>query len=805
MIKAPYNFVPLSEKVVMPFWADHISQDIPFKNAKSGSLRLKITAESPIYVRNGMPRDAKDDDPKRNDFNNINGNYFIPGSSIKGMLRSVVEIMSFGRMKNKVNKHKYSVRDFQNNDIYPKTDLSNKVECGWLYKIGDEYFIDKCGKPGRISHKSIDDFFNSTIAEFFSKKSNLKKTIKIDKEWITAKSARFKYEQFKQVRKENRFIGIENKLNQFEINDEGEKGEIIFTGQSGERFFDKKDKKWKGKHLEFIFWDKEPTRTPVPDEVIKNFFFAYYDHDKTQQKEDWKWRKLQLEKEGKRIPVFYRTHEVNGKKEFQDIGLTMLYKITYSNSILDSINKHQKEADSYDLAEVIFGYVEGDQALKGRVHIGHAFVSNGKPSPLSERIEVLAGPKASYYPNYIEQDPNENGTVRRYKTFMDSEAKIRGWKRYPVHSGEVKKNPPPVIKGRVNERVASKFIPLPKKTEFTLDIAYHNLREEELGALISAITFHNTDGLYHSIGSAKPLGYGKIKLTIEDGLTKDEQINAMKAYEAFMDCALGHSTPLWFQTPQIRELLAMAKPGNEDHKLTYMELKDFVNAKGWRRTDPKYALLRHSLISQVYMDSMIDKELLNQTKNLYENEKNQFEKPGDIRELGEYKLRKNQLNLEQKLRSLKRELLNELANRKSIISEKERKKQEKIAEQKRIEERNKRQMKAMKRGFVLPENFDFSHRDAFNNFSNSVLKYVENLHQKTENQLKKEFADKAWVKEDDFEVIASSVVKIYKNLPNKREIKKWSKTPLKTNFAFRKIKEWVGEQKAKEIFDDLLK
>lgn len=100
MITAPYNFIPLSDKVVMPFWAKYVSHDIPFENAQSGILKVKITAKSPIYVRNGVSRKVDQKAAERNEFNNIDGRYFIPGSSLKGMIRNVMEIMSYGRMKN---------------------------------------------------------------------------------------------------------------------------------------------------------------------------------------------------------------------------------------------------------------------------------------------------------------------------------------------------------------------------------------------------------------------------------------------------------------------------------------------------------------------------------------------------------------------------------------------------------------------------------------------------------------------------------------------------------------------------------
>ena len=45
-IKAPFNFVPLSDKIFFPEWADQISQDIPFSDGLSGTIELKITVSS---------------------------------------------------------------------------------------------------------------------------------------------------------------------------------------------------------------------------------------------------------------------------------------------------------------------------------------------------------------------------------------------------------------------------------------------------------------------------------------------------------------------------------------------------------------------------------------------------------------------------------------------------------------------------------------------------------------------------------------------------------------------------------------
>ncbi len=58
MIRSPYNFVPVSDKVFFPDWADQISHDIPFSDGISGKITLEIEAQTPIFVRNGHAGNA---------------------------------------------------------------------------------------------------------------------------------------------------------------------------------------------------------------------------------------------------------------------------------------------------------------------------------------------------------------------------------------------------------------------------------------------------------------------------------------------------------------------------------------------------------------------------------------------------------------------------------------------------------------------------------------------------------------------------------------------------------------------------
>src|SRR5690606_16949138 len=119
-LKAPYNFVPLSKKVVFPHWANVISHDIPFEDGLSGSFKVEIETQSPIFVRDGVSKK----DGLNQDHNTINkffrykDKYCIPSSSLKGTIRNVLEIMSFGNIRKNTQDKTYAVRDLNNENLY---------------------------------------------------------------------------------------------------------------------------------------------------------------------------------------------------------------------------------------------------------------------------------------------------------------------------------------------------------------------------------------------------------------------------------------------------------------------------------------------------------------------------------------------------------------------------------------------------------------------------------------------------------------------------------------------------------------
>jgi CRISPR-associated protein (TIGR03986 family) len=783
-IKTPYNFVPIAASVVKPYWANYISHDIPFEDHQSGEIEVTLEAKSPIFVKNGI---GQEDDKsyynngaqiKPHKFNQFQNKYFIPGSSIKGMVRSVLEIMSFGRMENKVNDTRYSVRDFQNNDIYPKTKISNNILCGWLKEENGEYVLKECGKPVRISHAKIDEEFGSNMAAFFSNKDNIKPDVK---------SAHFKYKKFDSVSNTGNFNTYKTQYgDRGEYDANGKEGTLVFTGQPGHRF--ERNGKWQGKFYEFIFFDNNNESKPISEDIIKNFFFAYYNHDVTNQKDDWKWRKPQLDS-GQAIPVFFRKENGNIK----DMGLSMLYKITYDYSVKESIQNHQKETD-YDLSEAMFGFVEEKtkQALKGRVHFGHAFAEHAEK--MAEQKEVLAGPKASYYPTYIRQDI-KNGRVRNYKTFMDQDAVIAGWKRYPV-TNAIKHNPPPIIKGRTNDKIATKFIPLKEGATFKFKVRYHNLKKIELGALLSALTFHQTEGTFHSLGMAKPLGYGKIKLSIGE-IAESKVEEYLCAFESYMNIELRNDLPEWRASEQITELIMMVSEQESNHNDSNPYLEDpkkFADAKKAKQALDLYS---KQVNNTKELNTFCSPDDINTMISTMNKEKEEFLNLRKVDEIINDNIKNKKEIVAELFEEKKRQLLKALANKHQEIKELEEQQAAEKEAKEREQRKAERQIASQANGIDL-DGINEKDKKAFDSLRKEVESFSRKYHNVNDKQLGTEFPN-GFLPESAYDAVENKIQEIFSHL-NKKVRQKW----LKLNSSqFKKVVEWMGKEKAENLFKHL--
>ncbi|OYT14509.1 MAG: CRISPR-associated RAMP family protein [Bacteroidetes bacterium 4572_77] len=592
-VKSVYNFVPAPKEseVFKPDWANKVSHDIPFEDGESGEIEIKITAKTPIFIRNGHSKqDAENNTERYRDFSNVirNGQkeYFIPGSSLKGMFRNVLEIVSKSRMA-RIDNKRHAVRQIMRTDGvvvdegYELADenIKSNIKAGWLIYENGKYHIYNCGRPMKIRNTDLDGITDNAFTYHFSKNGKAK----ISDNFL-ARTARYKYENIisddnlvhkfemhplDENDKQSSWVSQFQKLNYVRISEDSNQdsfyGHIVCAGQAAEYDVStarKGEYVFKGRKEDVIASSRN--RINISKAKFEDFLFLNR-NGKSDELEDWGYWKSEIERG---IPVFFRT-ETKDEQTVLDFGLTFMYKQFAWNTVKDMQPKYLTTNDEkfrMDLADVIFGSIDTKESLKGRLVFSSCKLE-GQPRFSGERSVVLSTPRSSYFPFYIKQN-GRNGKLSRYNTY-NTGGELRGFKRYPIRNGVGY-----YIQNldKVSEDMKTKMNPLDSNSVFNGKIRFHNLRKSEIGALLSSITFHGTQGLYHSIGFGKPLGYGKCTVDIRLNNLNFSLTDYIKEFELLML----HKDGNW----DINELLSMA---NENSNLTidqeYPELDEFQPMK----------------------------------------------------------------------------------------------------------------------------------------------------------------------------------------------------------------------------------
>ncbi len=455
----PYAFVPLSDTVFSLTDEEkkqlNNAHDIPFSDGISGSVDVTFKAVTPFCVRCG-----------ENGSNARNKDYYVPATSLKGMIRNVFEIISFANIRNNMANSRYSMRDLHSKDYQLKSN-DGPQKSGFLIQRNENFYIIPCNKE-QLSYKTIEDYEKNIKAAQFKKIESIPQKYKAlgadyvyegdDDTWymwffsgfMNNKNHEFLFE-IPQIKKEN-LIKLEEK----------EYKDFIFIHQ-----IENENEAWK-------FWKKKlknySSMQAIVDDEYKGIVPCFF--------------RIKLDKEGAEI--------------VKDLGFSYLYRQPYDKTTHDCLPEVYKN-DTFDLAQAIFGYTGKNASLKGRVQFSNAIIKEAKVA--EKQTFVLGSPKPTFYPFYLKQDGG------KLNTYFSPQATISGWKRPLLHKT--------VITGRStgNAKIESSFIPLAAGTEFTTRIKFHNLRPYELGALIAAITFcGKSDKCYHSIGYAKAFGYGKLQV-----------------------------------------------------------------------------------------------------------------------------------------------------------------------------------------------------------------------------------------------------------------------------------------------------
>jgi CRISPR-associated protein (TIGR03986 family) len=638
---APYAFVPLASQVATTNLPSRPQKnksgepepsvlDVPFVGPDqgwSGTFQVEVEALTPILVRGAA-------DPEQSQHARFHrtpdGKPAIPGSSLRGMLRNVVEVASFAKMS-RVADRTYAVRDLHNRELYighmaalkkvnGKSQPVPLVCAGWLQRLPG-VLPDDADLPDEavVAKIHVVDFFKvdydlllrSRLAPPNYNPGRKQSSVDKYRAWgadLKVNYAKHIWDKHGESAGESPArIGDFGRITQLGgAGMEGAQGSLVFTGQPSDwkPGFQARPGAGQPKHSDFVFGHVRRDELPVTRKLYKRFVDAHSDAGQqgratAEPNPEWgHWRpKFIASKDFAQpeqcVPVFFLLDKKD-PQEIRAFGLAMMFRLAYDHSVGEARDNAQRVSDyrkEFDIAEAIFGrVVEPDRkkgekesdappALAGRVSIGLGR-AHGEPKAPKDPIKaVLGAPKASYYPAYVAQTTDASGlrSSASFKTYMDTDAQIAGWKRYRPQD-EV--TTPPIPASVKSEKVFSYLYPLPKGTKFNAPVRVHNLRDWELGALLWAIDFGGDETAVHGLGLAKSLGYGRVKLRVSGWQVlahaqwPDDPFDPMPAADAAQindlveaycihmeEFCNGHGVQGgWRGSVQIRELIEAARP-----------------------------------------------------------------------------------------------------------------------------------------------------------------------------------------------------------------------------------------------------
>lgn len=498
---APYNFIPLNNKVV------YIEGNVPHfdkfhKELKTGYINIDIEAVTPVYIR-GTGKD-------NTDFFSPANRHRIPGSSIRGLIRNIVEIASYGRFNFFDGDKKFNFRSFM--------DKSKKLKNAYVnYMIKSNNGIIehpnlKAGyliKKGHNKYAVKPSFSNENNCWFYRvEQDDANKIIRPTNSEQFFENIFFK--PVKPVPHKHHDVTIKYaKITEISASDDSglTPGYLIHSGSVSGRH---RDGTPAGKHLDWIIAKPENNaqEIPVDKNVIEN-----YKNDINRSEVSINLLK-KLDDTGE-APCFYVTDNNNSEKIIS-IGHTGMFRLAYKHELKDFV-KQQYEDDATDIPTAIFG---SETKFASRVFFEDAYLDDSSKDKIQSNSvtpKILSGPKPTSFQLYLRQDTNnirsdERGNLDGLMDYNNAGAEIRGYKMYwhkNIASEEyVEKDMDAIGK---HDSQYTQIKPINSGAKFRGLIRFENLSEIELGALLFALKLK--EDLCHKIGMGKPLGLGSIKIT----------------------------------------------------------------------------------------------------------------------------------------------------------------------------------------------------------------------------------------------------------------------------------------------------
>lgn len=609
---APYNFVPLPEKAVTVPLADVPDHHVYHGDRLSGYIDCTLTTESPVYVRGMLTPEQyqaqKPDQSKgRPEFFHVEdaNQPVIPGSSLRGLLRMMVEIVGFGKIAAVTNNRLVyrAVGDTTSHGLAYRKRLMHEdgehrytplMRGGYMEKRGGDWFI----RPA----KEIDGTTFAVLKIDEDLFRSLRKVGDCRNAWeIYIATGPYDYQAVR-----GGFLHIKQAR---VIRASARPGQGLRRGTLA------RSGRMMSKRNEAVVYEADPEAAllPLSDEQVA----AYREQISAEQEK--LLGKGGVLRDGQ--PVFYVLND-DGSVFF--FGHTRLFRLPYPRSPWEMTPEALRRETEIDLAEALFGYVKGKQmpegkarACAGRVTVSDARVMPGQtnlwlsPQPLTPRI--LSGPKATTFQHYLTQSQPDLIEVDRtrddrpkYEVYLNDYAAppalttLRGYKLY-WHKGAVKaedireRQTKPNPEGRADTQ-HTEIQPVRAGVKFQFQVRFDNLSPVELGALWWVLELASGESYRLKLGMGKPLGLGAVKIEPQlhlidrarrygplfaaDGWAEAVQVEtataaaSKAAFERFVLGTLGETATQLPEVERVKMLLALLSwPGPDPTLTRYMEIE----------------------------------------------------------------------------------------------------------------------------------------------------------------------------------------------------------------------------------------
>lgn len=564
--RAPYNFVPLPEKIITPKAAEQLPPlDRYVANTHTGWFDCELETCSPTYVR-GMLTLTEFDKADRKEAKEVSEEEkiarapfysaetaegkkvegypvpMIPGSSLRGLIRALVEIVSYSKMRWVNSSPKITFRAVaaprKDSDSDPLVkpyqeligNFGSKVRAGYLIQTSDGWEIQPALTPRQMKWRERAAYLKVEDSKIPS--GAIKGFLSFNDEHYRAEWFPVSFSASNKPGPR----GPQASVDQIGDDNAGfpHLGVLVCTGNMLETAQSGKESP-RRYHALVLDEDQQAEPLIIGEQVLRDYRDSLTPF---QQDENELWEPGGLE-DG--APVFYVVED----NEVIWFGHTPNFRVPARSNkgravtALDFLPEELRHGKLPDLAEAIFGWVaesKEEQNIAGQ-HAGRVSFSDasyvkheGKLWYDAQPIKpaILGSPKITTFQHYLVQDKSKGHDPERRATLAHydcppHETELRGHKLY-WHKGS---DPDIRVKGtkdeiQKRESQLTRIVPLRPGVSFKFRVHFENLHGYELGALAWALQLPGEQGraYRHKLGMGKPLGMGAVKVKAQLQLTE---------------------------------------------------------------------------------------------------------------------------------------------------------------------------------------------------------------------------------------------------------------------------------------------